>query len=411
MTPLFLSIIGTSLLVAIVRSHVKMERALARRAGTPSEPPVYPSVTVIRPIKGLDVGLEANLQAALDTDYPGEVETLFVFDDKNDPAYPLVVRAVEMRRSQGTRDRIEILFSGPPPEERTGKLNAMIFAADRARGELIAFCDSDTRPSRTLLRALVNGLLSRPDIGDAFAPALVAGQPRAAGDVGYAMLINSWYGSSVALAAQPAGELDFIMGQFMIFRREALTAIGTLRRAEGQLVDDIFIGACIKKAGYKNLLITDPLNIATGGMDTRSFLKLFRRWLLFSQGLPMQFTRPNWIRGIEVYLAGITTLVALCLASWGWAIIPAIAFALSLASQVRLQEKFGGAPIPLRYLWVPLLVLVVAPILTVASLINRRVDWRGRSYSLDVQAKLAHSDAHAHGKIDSEDVEVKLAHS
>jgi len=45
-----------------------------------------PSITVIRPVRGLDVEADKNLAAALDNEYPGEVETIFVFDDDLDPA-------------------------------------------------------------------------------------------------------------------------------------------------------------------------------------------------------------------------------------------------------------------------------------------------------------------------------------
>jgi hypothetical protein len=51
---------------------------------------------------------------------------------------------------------------------------------------------------------------------------------------------NGLHGSAASSAARrPGGELPFIMGQFMIFKRSALTAIGGLESAEGQLVDDM----------------------------------------------------------------------------------------------------------------------------------------------------------------------------
>jgi hypothetical protein len=77
-----------ALLAAIAVHHFVLLRrtpAPRRRAAGLAR---YPSLTVVRPIKGVDSGLEENLAAALDHGYPGEVETLFVFDHPAAPAGP-----------------------------------------------------------------------------------------------------------------------------------------------------------------------------------------------------------------------------------------------------------------------------------------------------------------------------------
>src|SRR5437879_3286102 len=81
-----------------------------------------------------------------------------------------------------------VLVAGAPPPGRTGKLDAMVAGERAARGELIAFGDSDTRPDRQVLRAVVDTLLAAPENGSAFAPILVHQPPQAAGDVFYALM-------------------------------------------------------------------------------------------------------------------------------------------------------------------------------------------------------------------------------
>jgi hypothetical protein len=66
--------------------HRKLANAIAPRVQIRAVRIHHPSVTVIRPVRGKDVGAAENFKAALDTGYPGEVETIFVFDDENDPA-------------------------------------------------------------------------------------------------------------------------------------------------------------------------------------------------------------------------------------------------------------------------------------------------------------------------------------
>ena len=58
---------------------------------------------MIRPVRGKDVGAEDNFAAALDTGYPGDVETLFVFDDDNDPGLPVAREVVARASRRGPR--------------------------------------------------------------------------------------------------------------------------------------------------------------------------------------------------------------------------------------------------------------------------------------------------------------------
>jgi ceramide glucosyltransferase len=381
-----LAVFAAAVLIAVVCHYWLLERAVMPPPPTRPRPFSYPSLTVIRPIRGVDVDAETNLTALLDAEYPGDLEILFVLDDRTDPAWPVVSAAVARHP---TSARVEVLTAGAPPPGRTGKLNAMILGVARARGELVAFSDSDTRPGRDLLRILVETLLAIPSAGDAFAPVVVSDPAQRAGDVGYALLQNAWYAPAVARASRPIGDLPFIMGQIMVFRREALEAIGGLACAEGQLVDDMYIGTCVARAGYRNIMVGKQLPISTGGMSFAEFIHVFRRWLLFSRnGLPLGFTLPHWLRGIEFWGALVLMVLALDRGDWPAIVLAALALAISVISQVWLNRRFGGAQIALRYLWVPLALPLVGPLVTLTALLYHHVDWRGRDYSLGTQAKL-----------------------
>jgi ceramide glucosyltransferase len=387
--PPVLAAFGALLFVLILLGHRQLARAISRPAVPAPGRERYPSVTVIRPIRGLDIGSRENAEALLEQQYPGEQETLFIVDSESDPAFPVMVELVRARASRGL-GRAEVLLAGKPPPGRTGKLNAMMLGEARAQGELIAFSDSDTRPGPHLLRVLVEELLARPDAGDTFAPIVAQSDVATAGDVAYELLVNSWYGPSVALAAGERGEMGFIMGQLMVFTRQALAAVGGVQCAEGQFVDDMYIGQCVARAGFKNIIVPYPLRIVTGGLGLRQFIRVFRRWMLFSQGgLPARFTRPNWFRGVLYFAALGAIAVAVGTESWAGALLSAAAAALFVWSEVDLQRRFGGPPVALKHLWVAPVLPVVAALVTLSTKINRQVDWRGRSYSLDSSARLA----------------------
>lgn len=387
---ILLSIIGSLLALDAIRWHVVFRRAVARRRVVGAPLRRYPSVTVVRPVKGLDVGAVDNFRAALDTGYPGHVETIFVFDDPADPGFEAARAVVLEHAASGAPGTARILVAGEPPPGRTGKVNAMVAGAEAATGELVAFGDSDTRPDRDVLRVLVETLMSAPRGGAAFAQVVVSGPPRTAGDAGQAMLVNALYGPNVAYQAAPAGDLPFIMGQLMVFRRKALDAIGGPAAADGHLVDDMHLGACVHRAGFRNLVSPHPLPIATDGLSAARFLRMMRRWLLFQRGgLPRSFTWPLWLKGVEVWSA--TALAAYALASGRpvAAIAPAAAVLVQVWSLLRLNRVFGGSPMPARFVLAPLLLFWVAPLVHLAAVLHPTVNWRGRVYAVDRDARLA----------------------
>ncbi len=391
--------IGALALLRILMWHFQLSRALRRTAplvwsGETEAVDRYPSVTVVRPVRGSDVGAAENFAAALDTGYPGEVETLFVFDSDDDPGLPvaqMVVQSFVLR----TGGRARVLIAGPPPTGRTGKLNAMVVGQRAARGELIAFGDSDTRPDRHVLRALVELLRSTPGAGAAFAPLVVADELRGAGDVFYALMQNALYAPLAAWAAGAARDrLPFIMGQLMVLTRPALEAIGGVACADGQLVDDMYIGRRVHEAGLATVHREYPLRVATGGLTLRAFMPIFRRWMMFSRnGLPWSFTWRQWAQGVEFFAALGASVLAVALGRWIPFALWSAAFVATGLSVLRLQREAGGVRVPLRFAWAAWGFFALAPLVALAALFDRRVEWRGRKYAINTAAELALDEA------------------
>lgn len=385
---LALDLAGTLVLLAAAVWYARLRSAIAAPPPV-TPPPRYPSLSVVRPVRGRDPGAEANLRAALTTGYPGPVETLFIFDDEADPGLPLARRVVAEHRAAARSGHAEVLVAGPPPPARTGKLNAMALGERHATGELIAFGDSDTRPDPHVLPGVVAALLSDPNAGAAFAPVLVPTPPRAAGDALYALMLNALYSPLAAYSAGPRRELPFIMGQLMVFRRPALQAIGGVLCAHGQFVDDMHLGAQLHRAGYHNRLSRAVLHIHTEAMSLRAFLPVCRRWLSFSRsGLPWSFTRRQWWLGLLFYLALALLLLALRSPQPLAGLPAALALAFIGWSQLALHHSIGGGRMPARLWWTGWGIFLIAPIAAAWNLLDHHVEWRGRRYQLDPQATL-----------------------
>ncbi|HEX4459826.1 MAG TPA: glycosyltransferase, partial [Polyangia bacterium] len=354
--------LATFVLAATLVWHRALSKAITPRKDAVVSARRYPSITVIRPVRGKDVGAEDNFRAALDTGYPGDVETLFVFDDDKDPGLPVARDVVAAHRASGRAGTADVIVAGAPPAGMTGKLNAMVVGQRHAHGELIAFGDSDTRPDRDVLRGVVDKLLESPKNGSAFAPVLVHQPPKAAGDVLYAIMQNALYSPLAAWASGEARELPFIMGQLMVFRRSALSAIGGVESVQGQLVDDMAIGKRVYEHGYKNVMSRIPLHIATGGMTLKQFLPVFRRWMSFSRnGLPTSFVWRQWAQGAGFFAAVATLLTAVVTGHFAAALVAVAALVAFSGSLFALQRRYGGAAIPLRFFWTPTAFFLISP--------------------------------------------------
>src|SRR5207302_3319300 len=95
--------------VEIVLTHRQQARALDEARRLPGRLPRYPSVTVIRPVRGADVGAAENYAAALDNGYPGDIETIFIFDDETDSGFPIAKAAIEAHEARGGHGRATIV--------------------------------------------------------------------------------------------------------------------------------------------------------------------------------------------------------------------------------------------------------------------------------------------------------------
>jgi ceramide glucosyltransferase len=403
-------LLGLLLFIATIWDHFRLRRAVLeqRAAGSPGPrreggwslgSETLPSITVIRPVRGLDVDADKNVAAALDNDYPGEVETIFVFDDELDPAFGAVRRGIAAHLAAGRRGTAMIMVAGPPPPTMTGKLHAMIAGLGEATGNLVAFGDSDTRPHPNSLRKLVEKLLTTERAGSAFVPVVATEPPQTAGDVGVALMLNGLYGPAVAGTVRKSGDMPFIMGQLMVFRRETLRALHDLQSVRGELVDDMRIGMHVVAAGYRNVVSEDTLPVVMRGLGFLQFARMFRRWLIFSRsGLPSwSFKLPVWLRGAEFWLGLLIATLALFSRQYAVAMVGAATVVAVSVSLVRLHRALGGAAISWRYAWVPAMVLLLGPVILLSAILKPEVAWRGRTYHLDGRSRLHRPEpAHAH---------------
>lgn len=198
-------------------------------------------ITVLKPLKGADIELEASLESWLEQEYDGPVQVLFGVASADDPAVSIVRELLARHRACDAG----LVVCG-----ETGGSNAKVAKLAqlqrRARHEWIVVSDADVRAPRDLLENLAAGL-GDPEVGLVHCPYRLA-NPVTRAMEWEAVAINSDFWSSV-LQARSLGMTDFALGAVMAFRREALEAIGGWASLADHLADDYELGRRIGELG------------------------------------------------------------------------------------------------------------------------------------------------------------------
>lgn len=383
--------VALTIMIAVFIEHERILRVVRRRPLPPALDH-YPSVTVIRPIRGLDCEAEKNIQAGLDTGYPGHVDTIFVFDDESEPALPIAEKVLSQRAMDGYNDRAQIVICGQPPPHRTGKLHAMLAGMERASGKLIAFADSDIRSDMDTLRIMIETLLTTEDAGSAFPTAVSAARPETVGDVGVAAMLNSLYIPMASILYTKRNEnLPFILGQYMVFERKTLDDVIGLEDMRGQLTDDLHMGSLVNEGGLRNVIAPCTVNIIQYGIGPREAFDQYARWFYYSRsGMPdWSYKLPSFIRAGLYMTSLILGISGLVMGNWATAALGIGGALMVNYTMVKIHNRVGGAPIAPRHWLIPGLYFFIVPFVLLRVYTQKQVAWRGRTYALNDEATLA----------------------
>lgn len=240
---------GVSWLAAIVALAGTAYRIIAARllermmARPVLEPAAHPPVSLLKPLCGVEPGLEDNLRSFCRQAYP-EYQIVFGVHDEDDPALPVVRRLCEEFPG---RD-IAIAIGGGRPSGGNPKISNLLDMMPMAKHEVLVISDSDTLVRPDHLTALV-ATLERPEVG--IATCLYVGRPTGSlwSRLG-AMGINHGFVPSVAVA-EAVGRKDGCYGAGIALRRGTLERVGGFGRFQELLADDYFLGAAVRQTGLE----------------------------------------------------------------------------------------------------------------------------------------------------------------
>jgi len=200
-----------------------------------------PSVTILKPIYGLDPDMLDNLRSFCQQDYP-QYQVIFGIQDKNDPALSIVE---EITKEFGAD--VSYIIS----TERHGtnhKVSNLINMYPYVKHEYILIADSDIRVSKNFLTQVISPF-GNTKIGAVTCLYNGIAKDKIASKLN-AMFINNWFLPSVLISRilQP---MKYCLGATMIVKRDILKKIGGFESFSNHLADDYMLGKLISNFGYK----------------------------------------------------------------------------------------------------------------------------------------------------------------
>ncbi len=348
-----------------------------------------PPATLILPFKRVDEGLEENLRAYFELDYP-DLQILLVTGDFLDPCVPILERV----RDEYPEAISQILFASEA-QQRGQKVQNLLHAVGQLRdGDgVVAFGDSDIRPAANWLRDLI-GTLEDPDVGVSTGFRWYLPQR---GD--FASVLRSvWNAGTASLMKE--GDSFFAWGGAMAMRREVFHDCRVVDYWTNALSDDYAVSRAIHD--HSRTIRFQPRCLSFSHEDCRlhELLEWSGRQLSITHIYHPNLWRLAFLSQVLNSLALWGGMAFLLVALWnmtlasnrllfalaavivsvyvlgcfkGWLRVRAVSLLfpehVSVLRKYRLAYTFWGPLASLLSLWG-----------FIRSLVSRKIEWRGIRY-------------------------------
>ena len=331
-------------------------------------PEYTPSVSLLKPVRGLDFGSYENFASFCRQEYP-DYEILFAVNDDADRAVPVIQRIISEFPERKIR-----LFVGAEHLGTNRKVNKLARLAREAEHDVLVLTDGDVRVEPHYLREVVAPLADRK-VGavTSFYRGIAEKNLGAAIE---AVGASSDFFAGVLMAEWTEG-ITFALGASIATTREWLRKMGGFEAIADTLADDYELGHRIAKAGGEVVLSREAVWTMYPAQTLRSFWDHQVRWartvrlcrplsymgLLFTQGLP-------WV------------LVAALVAPWRWV---AVAYLLAyLILRFAMAWTVGiwgvGDEVLSRKFWLVPLRDAIHFVIWLASFGSSRIRWGSIEY-------------------------------
>jgi ceramide glucosyltransferase len=375
-----LPVLALSALLAGSLVYCVLTVAAARRylAAHPGKLHGTPPISILKPLAGVDEGLEDNLRSFFEQDYPA-FEILFAVRTAADGAAEVV------RRLQACYPRVHahLLVTGEPPYP-----NPKVFSLDcmfaESRHDLLVMSDSDVRIGRRALQIFAAEFQDE-HLGLATCPyrAVPGGSFWSTLE---AIGLNTEFLGGVLVARMLEG-MKFALGPTIAARKETLLRIGGFATLKDYLAEDFVMGKLAAEAGYGVILSSYLIEHRIGSQAFRANLHHRLRWSRSTRR-----SRPLGYIG-QVFTNPLTlALLVFALRPEWWPVL-VVAATFRAAAAWAVAGRILHDPLTCRRWWLVPLQDVAGFLVWIAGFFGNTVLWRGREYYVraDGRYELLHS--------------------
>ena len=235
-----------------------------------AESPYRPAVTVLKPLKGLDIELHQNLVSLCQQRYSAPLQLLFGVADPDDPA----IAVVQQLQREFPRLDIELVVDGRVygTNYKVSNLHNMY---RRAKHDVIVLADSDIRVSPNWVNRVVEPLQDRRT-------GLVTCLYRAINTGGLPTVIESLFVNTdfaaLVMLARKVEKSSYAFGATIAMRRAVLDEIGGFLPIVNLLADDYEIGYRVSQRGYRLELSPEVVDTVLAVGSWRRLIDHQLRW-------------------------------------------------------------------------------------------------------------------------------------
>ena len=327
-----------------------------------------PPVSILKPMRGEDLGAYENFASFCRQDYP-QYEILLCVDPDDRAVMPLV----EKLRRDFPEQEIRVLYGSGriATNDKVAKLERMV---GEARHEVVVISDSDVRVRPDYLRQ-VTAPLSRPGVG-AVTCFYVPTEEKTFTDRLQNIGMMSDFYPGILVAWQLDG-IKFALGPTIATTRTRLAGFGGYAAIENRPADDLLVGRLIADQGYEVVLL--PYTIETVA-DYASFGELLHkrlRWIVVMRNLrPWGHFGLIFTWGLAWTLAGVAShpTVAVAAGYLGVYVTLRVAMTALIAGWGLRQAGFW------KNLWMIPVWDAVACVIWLVSFSRNSIRWRGADY-------------------------------
>jgi ceramide glucosyltransferase len=354
---------------SLVYSLLEIVAALSYLSVRPPALQSAEPISILKPLSGLDLDLEANLRTFFEQEYPA-FELLFAVRSESDLAVPVVERL----RQQYPRIPSRLVITGEPPYP-----NAKVYSLEQmlkaAANDLVVMSDSDIRVTPDMLPR-VAAEFQDEHLGVATCPyRAVPGASFWSRLETTGMNTDFW---GAALVARMLEGMRFAVGPTVVARRRVLESIGGFTRLKDYLAEDFVLGKFAAESGHGVILSSYIIEHHIGSSPLAENIAHRLRWARSTRR-----SRPaGYIGKLFTMPFPIALLVCMVWPSW-WPVLPFTVLVRALAAYAVSWKVLRA-----RVNW---LLLPIEDVMGVCFWImgcfGNTIFWRGRRYRLDSDGK------------------------